>query len=261
MKNIYALAVSMLLATSLAAQQSISATQPVTGIERLKIKAEWGDVTIKSWNGNEIKVEGSAMINNGLNDEAFSYSFERMNDQIIFLSEIKDLENLPKFVSYELDGQKIERMLEKDEKFDWKGIKGNRYGRNVSIGTLIGIDLVVSVPRDLYVATDLTYGDVDLVDCQNQVDIKSTYGDVEAAFQRMPGIETSLTSTYGFVDVSVPSREGAQVSLHTNYGNIYSDLEVNHNRERSIDELYKSRIVGKLNQGGPGTLSLRADYG
>lgn len=244
------------------AQRTVSATENLDGIMEVVINCTWANVEIVNWDEKSLKLTGTAIINDGLNDDAFEFSFDRTGDKIIFNSDIPTIKELPKYVSYEIKGKKHRRLLDKGEKFDWKDVDDDAKGaRSYNVGTETDINLVIYLPASVAVNTKLTYGDLDLADCGNTLDLMSTYGHIEASFS--DGIPSScqLTSTYSFVDVAVPSTKDSDVYLQTSHGEIYTNLKVNIDKRMSTNKMFDSKIVGTINKGGNGQLNLRADYG
>ena len=116
------------------------------------------------------------------------------------------------------------------------------------------------IPEQLFLRTDLTYGDLQLQNVANPMDAENTYGHIIATFDHGNlNADCTITSTYSFVDVSLPSNSKVDLSLQTNYGEIYSDLAFTYDNEKSVDEMFHNEIVGTLNDGGR-ELVLKSPY-
>lgn len=250
----------LLLPCLLNAQKIISEEMEVGDILKFKIDSEWSDVIVKNWSGSTLKVEGTASINNGLNDDSFSYRLEKQGSTLTMTSEIKDMHDLPKFATYQVKSKTVRRLIAAGEEFDWKGLKDEDGVSSITVGVEVEVQLTVYLPSNIELVSDLNFGDIDLVNCTNSMNIVTTHGHIQASFDKDLPIKCSLRSAHGFVDVTVPKSQGAQVSLHTNHGEIYTDLVLNHDLNKSTDQPYNSKIVATVNQGGNHELFLHATH-
>lgn len=251
------------IASDLAAQKAISEMYSGSTVADLYIECQWANVIVRNWDQSTIKVEGTAMINYGENDDVFVYQFRQNGDRLYFESDIENMDDLPRFVSYTKQGQEYHYRVEKGEEDHWKKITKDHEGEAVShmnIGVKVDVDLIFYVPASVGLQTDLTYGDLRIENCRNAMDVKNTYGHVVATFDSdILSRDCSLTSTYSFVDVTISPEMKADISLHTNYGEIYTDLDFSFDKGRSIQKMYHSKYVGALNNGGK-ELLLKATY-
>lgn len=264
MKDIINLLVCIsIIANCAFAQRPISDQRPASGVEEIVIECQWANVIIKNGSNDQIKLEGTSLINKGENDDAFSFSWKQEGTRIHFSSDIENMDELPKFVSYKKGGQEYVRKLEKGEEVNWSDIRdknGEGGVTEMSTGVLIEIDLVLYLPTEIFLKTEMTYGDLQLQNVVNAMDVENTYGHVIATFDKGTlNADCSISSTYSFVDVSLPPTLKADLSLQTNYGEIYSDLTFTYDNENSVDEMYHNEIVGVLNNGGK-ELTLKSPY-
>ncbi len=245
------------------AQREIKEVRPSSDVSEIVIDCNWANIMVRNEGVEDIQLEGMAMVNKGENDDAFEYRWEQKGKTLYFKSEVKNMEDLPKYMTYKKNGQEYTRKLAPGEKAGWRNFKDHDDDGDVvemTSGVLIEVDLVFYIPANLKLATDLTYGNISLENIDNPMHITNTYGHVVATFDQM-GItaDCSISSTYSFVDVSIPQSAQLNLSLHTNYGEIYSDLEFAFDEANSIDEMYKNRIAGVLNKGGK-ELKLESPY-
>ena len=263
MKAIIGFVGILLISASIYAQREIDETRSIANsIDRLKIDGEWGNITLKKSQDNQLRLEGTAMINKGENDDAFEYSWEVKNNTLYFQADIPNLESLPKYVSYEKNGQKFYERISDGGSFDWKDIDlEDKDGyRQMNVGVLVDVDLVIYVPSSLFIDGSMGYGNMMLDGIGNDCTLKNTYGHILATFNRdnIPK-QCTLKSTYSFVDVSLASDLQLDLSLETDYGEIYSDVNFVQDLDSSVDEMYHNKIVGTLNNGG-NDLQLAATY-
>jgi len=258
--TIYAM-IALLLPLLLSAQRDIATSQSSAGIKMLSVNSTWTNIKIVNWAGNEVKVEGQVSINNGLNDDAYEYTLEKRGDVLLFESEIPDLDDLPRFVTYEQDGQKIQRLVDKDQGWSSNDLWRENGIAQISIGPIIEVELTFYIPQDLSLQVHQVHGDVQMDNVLNEMDINTKHGHVEAIFSNDIPEHCKISSTHNFVDVSVSNKEKLDLILRTNHGDIYSDLNLNYNRARCSDEMYNSKIVASVNQGGGAELALTSTHG
>ena len=108
--------------------------------------------------------------------------------------------------------------------------------------------------RDISGELDISsnYHDIHLENVTGPMAVKTVYGTIDCDFKALSqNGSVSLYSVYESVDVSIPNSASANVKLSTTYGNIYSDLNIDIDKEKSGKKGYTgAKIVGKTNQGG-----------
>ncbi|MBK8504924.1 MAG: hypothetical protein IPL46_23530 [Saprospiraceae bacterium] len=248
--------------TSLHSQNKFDKSTPLNGISRITGQFEWGDVTIKNWNGTELKVIGTLSVNLGENNDAFSLEFERKGGMLEIHSTIKDWKSLPQYLTiFQGEEQKYFK-VGSENNIDWPSIKKKHgeAGHYYSVGILVDIDLTILVPVNQELDVTTKYGSLEVLECKNPIKLKSIYGHLIADLSSRDAIQScNLESTYSFVDVSIPAGGEYDLSIITNYGQIYSDLDIKINENLSIDKIFESKVVGDINNGGA-PLSIQATY-
>ncbi|NND35273.1 MAG: DUF4097 family beta strand repeat protein [Saprospiraceae bacterium] len=235
------------------AQLNIDESHSLAGINNIKGNFEWSNITVESYPGNELKITGEVFINLGENNDAYQLKVDRVDDVLQIRSDIKDVKSLPKYLTIYKGGEEIFIRIKDRKEIDWREIKrihGIDAGEKCSMGTLIDIKLTLLVPEGPQLELETKYGSIEMIECANSMNLKSTYGDLIAALPDLTQAESSFKSTYGFVDLSVPDNTGVDLSAHTNHGEIYSNLDWGIDTRQSVNEIYNSRIVGPVNRGG-----------
>ena len=241
---------------------------PVTD-NSVKIEMDYADAEIKHWNGAEIQITGTALINQGEDNDALVIETSQSGETLIIDTYIKDVRKLPSLIIGLKDGKKMYlgktkseggygkwRNWKDDEKFsDYAEYEFD----DLRIGPEIEVALTILVPKGIDLEVYSTYGDIDLQDPEGDFDIKNTYGYIDARFSSAPRADITLFSTYDFVDVTLPDNANVDFVLNTNYGEILTDLDLKIDRARSESGSFHEVIAAKLNNGGP-TLKLKATY-
>jgi hypothetical protein len=76
-------------------QKAFNESMDATAAGSVFLDFEFGDIIrVKTWNKAEVKVEGSAAINNGKDDDKFVISSHKKGDRIVFESEVKDMNEI-----------------------------------------------------------------------------------------------------------------------------------------------------------------------
>ena len=234
-------------------QQMIDESYSLNGIKSISGDFEWADVIVKNYGGSELKISGEVLINLGENNGAHQLQVDRNGDVLQIHSSIPEVKSLPKYLTIYKGGQEIYIKVKDQGKVDWQEIKrihGVEAGERCSIGTLIEVKLTLFVPQEPALDFETKYGSMEMIDCPNRMKLVSTYGHLVATLSNRSTNEASLKSMYSFVDLSVPDNTGLELSAHTNHGEIYSNLDWGIDRTHSIDDIYDSKIVGRVNQGG-----------
>lgn len=254
MKNIFTLFIMVIASLPATSQKIIDESFSLNGIQIIEGDFEWADVVIKNYEGSDIRISGEVLINLGENNDAHQLKIERQGNVLQIKSEIKNVKSLPQYLTIYKGGQEIYVKLKDRKEVNWNEIKevhGADAGERCSVGVLIDVKLTILVPSQPSLKVHTNYGSIEMLECRNPLDLKSTYGHLVAALSSAPDKNAcSLKSTYGFVDVAVPDDTGIDLSAHTNHGEIYSNLDWGVNVDESINDIYNSKIVGLVNKGG-----------
>ncbi len=208
----------------------------------IKLDFKWPElIRLSSWDGTEVKIMGTAMINNGEHDEAFRIRSSLSGGVLNIYSEIENFDDLPKRITVKKDG-----MVYYFNTDDWhdpevqKFIHNDEGGTNeyVSMGVVKEIKLDVQVPKDQQIMISSKYGLLEVKNLKNDLDANSKYGGI---------------------DITV---EGDQKALKakTRYGEIYSNLPRDLKSEG--DQLFdRNKWVVVGSEGNSGFLHLESKYG
>jgi hypothetical protein len=188
------------------AQTSIEKTFPVQGAKELVANFDHPDVTIQTWDKNEVLVKGTVSINNGENDAAFDVQATNSGGVLQITSVIKDKENLPHHITIKrgeqeyhfkansFDDPEVQKFLEEN---------GREYSYMAN-SLLVKITLQVFVPRNLKTSIDMKYGLVE-------------FKTFDAPLR--------VVARYSKVDATVPSTIG-NLTARTKHGEILSNLDI-----------------------------------
>ena len=115
------------------------------------------------------------------------------------------------------------------------------------------------ISNEIEISTN--YQDLHLKDITGPISAKTVYGEVEASFSKVNQEGAiSIYSVYGYVDVSLPPSSKGNFKLSTPYGEIYSNVDIQIETDKSSKSHSGNKISGVLNGGGV-DISLKAAYG
>ena len=260
----YALIVVMFcISMSLIAQRTINESFSMNKNQALHLTFNYADVSVQMVDGNTLSIEGAVVINNGENDDAFKIKQSKKNGKQLIETYIKDIDKLPQIVTIKKGGQVYYFKKEKNERDLMKKIKkeiGDGGFDMYSAGVQNEIKLIVKVPKEMKVSVESLYGDLVLQDLSGNTKVVSTYGDIEAQIASNAKLnDIRLHSIYGFVDLALAQNTKANLDLESGYGQIFTDLDISVDTEKSKEKAFASHIIGDVNGGGP-RLQLKADY-
>ena len=147
--------------------------------------------------------------------------------------------------------------------------------KNPSIKILVPSGVIVSFRHDSHyggaakfknlenaIELSAQYNNVELDTITGPMTVKSVYGHVEANFGGTIKSPVSIVSVYGYVDISIPESTKANLRMDSSYGEIFvaPELKIEVSSEGNMVR-YSDRVQGKLNGGGPLSLSLSSNYG
>lgn len=258
-------AVSILLCVSVNyAQKSVKKTIKTKSGQEVNFKFNRADVKITPWDKNEISISGTAKVNNGENDDAFTVKIEEINGIWNVRTFLKNESDVPRIISMTKDGVTSYRKVDK-EKNMWDGWdnlseQGEKYDR-VNIGIVTEIELEVKVPQNIKIKVLSKFGDIDIKNFEGELHAKNTHGHINAIFSKTIRSDISLAATHNFVDVSVPSNSKLNIDLKSTHGEMLTDLDLNFNTLGRDENKcsHRNRIMANLNGGGT-NLSLKATH-
>lgn len=213
--------------------------------------AEVNNVMIEAYDGNEVIIEGHdnqredddrarglKLVNSkGLDDNTgFGISAEEKNNTL-YLTQISSMNS-------DLVKIKIPRSLSVE------------YSSSTNHGDRVKVK---GVSQELIISA--TYGDVILEDVTGPMAVKTIYGSIEAHLKSLNGNGgVLLESVYDFVDLSVPASTKASIEIRTPYGEIYSDMNIEVDKDGyGMKKISSKAIKGTINGGGT-DLNIKSSY-
>ncbi len=230
------IAIAGCLPGTASAQTPIDKTVPVTKGQTIRMRFDYpSPVKISTWDRNEISIKGTVSINGGEHDDAFKIDVRTSSNTIVITNEIENMDRIPQRITVHDGGTKIVFK----NKSEWKKYQ-EEHGRsnNVNMGIDLDIVLEIKVPRN----TD--------------TDVECVYGIVEIAEFVGP---LSVQATYGGVDASLTEKNIGELIAETNYGNIYSNLDMDVNKDNAREEDF--HILVKSNPGTGPRYRFESPYG
>lgn len=196
MKTIFIILLT--LSSQLFAQSTVEKTFPIQSARELSLEFDHPNLSIQTWDKNEVLIKGTVSINNGENNSAFELQSSNDGGLLRINSFIRDKENLPRqitikrgeqeyvFKANDFNDPKVQKFLEENKgDYDY-----------MSSGTLIDIDLQVFVPRNFKTSVDSKFGMVEFKQFDAPLRIVAKHGKVDATIA--PGIgELTVRSRFG----------------------------------------------------------------
>ena len=190
--------------------------------ESVTIESNYPDIELKSWEGNDIKIESNVMINGEEHNGAFILETKNATNGIYIDAKVNTESLKQKVIVNNKDGSK--------SYFDTKGFDNLNFGDNgvsMNIGYNIDAQIIIWIPSSMKVITSTVYGDIKSKGFFANLKIKSTYGMIEAELLKVDKMERlELFSTYDIVDLTIDPKINANLNMSTSYGEIYSDLNL-----------------------------------
>ncbi|HMJ71639.1 MAG TPA: hypothetical protein VK508_22240 [Cyclobacteriaceae bacterium] len=228
---------ALILATFVAsAQTRIDKTVPVTKGQTIRMWFDYPElVKVSTWDKNEISITGTVSINNGEHDDAFNLEVKTSSNTISIKNEIKNMDNIPRRYTIHDGEQKIVFK----SKTDFKKYQ-DEHGKvqNVNMGLDMDIRLEIKVPRNIDTNVECVYGMVEITEFNGPL---------------------SVQATYGGVDVALVEKNVGELIAETNYGNIYSNLDMEVNKDQARDEDF--HVLVKANPGTGPKYRFESPYG
>jgi len=219
------LAISMLFLYSGATAQ-LSEQETITKLksDNLIIDANYSDIQIKTYDGSDIKIKSTVMVNGENRNSALTLKTKNSNEGIYIDAyvEVEDIDK--KIIINNQDGNRTFIDLNDKTNFDsnnhsWEG--------GISIGYDVDAKLQLLIPEEMDVDINTVYGDVNINAKLKALNVMSVYGMIESDLQNIGDMnELNLSSTYDVVDVALPTSINANLSMSSTYGGVYSDLKL-----------------------------------
>ncbi|HEX8061322.1 MAG TPA: hypothetical protein VF473_10325 [Cyclobacteriaceae bacterium] len=178
------------------AQTAVEKTFPVAGAKELVVNFDHPNVTLQTWDKNEVAIKGTVSINNGENDANFELQTSNINGVLSITSLLKDKENIPRhvvihraddqefvFKAKSIDDPEVQKFLEE---------KGRDYSW-ISNTLLMKIELQVFVRKNLKTTVDIKYGLVEFKTFDAPLKVVAKYSKVDATVPPTIGGITART--------------------------------------------------------------------
>lgn len=249
MKQLIAMLCLYFIAHTVDGQTQISKTIPANNITSASLSFEYADVTIKTWDRAEIEITGTVLINQGKNDDEFDMEINEKNGKVSISTSV-DAEALPKSIWGKKNGKSMR--INQGEVDDHNCI---------TYGSQIENKLIIMIPSNLELESSSIYGTTTVEGFTNSIKINNTYGFINASAKAISKSNTiEFTSIYAAVDLSLPSTAKVDMELKTDFGQIYSDLDMEIETNRSMSKkMFGDKIKSTLNGGGK-KIKLESNY-
>ncbi|MEN0045885.1 MAG: DUF4097 family beta strand repeat-containing protein [Bacteroidota bacterium] len=222
MKNVSIVLFGLFFSLNLAAQKTFQESINPNGANSIAIKTEYANISVQTWDKNEVQVEGEVDIFDNQYNDNFTWTNRKEGSTLKIESEVEE----PK-------GGFSEWHRKSDD--DCCKAKQMR------------IELTITIPKSMAIKMRGKYGSIELENTQSDLDIVNTYGSIDVIFSQMPRGDLHLESTYSHVDLSIPKDAKASFTLKTPYGDVLTDIPL---EVKGGDRPAKSTIIAHLNGGG-----------
>ena len=252
MRAIIFVILTSFLAFPTLAQKTIEKTISTQPGDEVSFNFKRADVKFTAWNKNEISITGTALVNMGENNDAFTVEAKQKDGEWKISTFLKDEKNLPKMIEMSKDGVKTYQKV--DTKDNWRGwdnvVDGKKYDY-VSYGILTDIKLEIKVPQNIIMNIKSKFGDIDIVNFEGKLEARNTHGYIDASFSKPPKNDVYIKSTHDFVDVSIPRNTAMDVLLKSSHGDMMTNVDLNVDAEKDGKKSHHpKKVSAKLNGGG-----------
>lgn len=222
MKNVIIALLTLLSTLNLAAQKTFKESINPNGAKTIAVKTEYANVSIQTWDKNEVQVEGIIDIFDNEYNDNFTWTNSKEGNTLKIESEVEE----PK-------GGFSEWQRKRDD--------------DCCKAKQMEIELTITIPKSMAVKMRGKYGSIELENVQSDLDIVNTYGSIDVIFSQLPKGDLHLESTYNHVDLSIPKSAKASFTFKTPYGDVLTDMPL---EVKGEDRPAKSSIIAHLNGGG-----------
>jgi len=255
------------------AQTSIESTIDVTSQTKLSLNAQYADIEVTSWDGDQIIIEGTVDIDDGKLDEYFNMDVNDKRDVIYVESSVD--EKAFKGNSFMIFKKQEQISADKcKSKYTSycksranciSNCRSNRKGDKSNIDRVsynVDIILNIKVPKNMILDISAEYGEVELNNPTQEVIVRNTFGGVKAIIPSSRLNDIELESKFKFVDLTISEDAQYDLSLYTEFGSLYTDFdnEVSNGMTTSIEEAFKQDIRSTINGGGT-KVKLSSNFG
>lgn len=187
------------------AQTVVDKTFQLQGAKELVTDFDQPNVTIQTWDRNEVVVKGTVSINNGENDAAFELQTENNGGVLTIRSVLKDKDNIPRHITIKKGDQEFVFRANdfNDPEIQKFFEKNGRDYSYMSNSLLIKVDLQLFVPKNLKTSINIRHGLIE-------------FKTFDAPLK--------VIAKYSKIDATIPSTIGA-LTARTKHGEILSNLD------------------------------------
>ena len=212
-KLIYIVLIVMAGSMTANCQKVVEKTAKLSPGERVDLEFKFADdISISTWDKNEVYVKVSVDINDNEDNDSFRLHFRPYSRGVEIESEIEDMENMHRSTI-------IQR-------------RKNEEGETETITThSVDMELFfeVKLPRNTKLSVNTISGNIVIEGLQNEMEIETISG---------------------FVDLSLPSNQRADLVLNTITGEMYTDFDLNLENHEGLNQYIKGKFTTHLNGGG-----------
>ena len=258
MKKSLAIFIALALPCLILAQTNISKNIPLNNAKSVSIDFEWGDVKIESWDGNTVSIEGNFLVNGESMPERFEITSSASKGQLVIKSDA-DLEGIEKVtVITKKDGTTI---YKKNDNISIFNAGKNDEIKSTYSGTNVDAQFTIKIPKSIDLEVNSTYGKIEINEYFEGMQIRNTYGCIDAVFATLPSSPNmEISSTYSTVDVSIPSNANLKLSMKSGYGSIYTDLDFKPDTKKRGGSCPQGEDITAVLNTGSGKLELESGY-
>lgn len=225
-----------IIAVTVSAQTKVDRTVPVTKGQTIRMWFDYPQVVrVSTWDKNEISITGTVSINAGEHDDAFELDIKSSSNTVSIKNIIKDMDNIPRRITINEGESKIVFK----SKSEWRKYQ-EEHGKsnNVNMNIDMDIELDIKVPRNIDTNVECVYGIVEIPQFAGPL---------------------SVQATYGGVDASLVEKNVGELIAETNYGNIYSNLDMDVNKDNAREEDF--HILVRAHPGTGPSYRFESPYG
>lgn len=245
MKSINISLLALLLLSTIAySQKEVKYEFDATNIKEVNIQLEFPElVKLKSWDGDKVRITGSAMVNMGAHDDNFEIEANREPGRLFITSQIRDIGNIP----HKVWAKQEDGTIRYFDSPDWRSEEVQKYldenpgHRSISNGVIKQIALEIYVPKNMALTINCKYGLLEIKDFDAPL---------------------NANSKFGGIDITFSAKNRIDVSAKTKFGEVYSNLDIEFkNTYGSINDHNNWLVLeSKFNNGGL-SYTLKSEHG
>ena len=216
------------------AQTEITKRYEVSGNQAIQFQFDDASIiNITGWQENYISIDASRSINNNRQNDAYQFEESMINGEKQIVGYLNDKKNLPRVIqikkgdelfTFNTDDWNSPEILKFYEEHGEEGISWKSYGISWVI------NLKIKIPQNSNVAVSSKHGIIELENILGKVDANSIHGGI---------------------DLSVNKKSKCSLNAKTKWGTIYSNLNLNVDKELSSNRDWNNVIASINGESGP----------